>query len=280
MKGSEQKERKWREEEKALGRAASRRIGRENERLHRRGRATPPTSTINQSGSQERLTSGLPVKTYKLKKAVVRCGRMLRSKKLAKEVAPSARETPANEKPKTTLLPKKEGRYVNFSVCHYGRCGFGGSLQASFSPKRDEVRNEDCSWSREAGISSRNKIGGADKGKTERRREEGRRGGRSARRKSAAVMAADAPRAAATAASNVLAIKFEFNENTQAGRRSIIWFSLNQEVKDSISVIGGGRMRREPQERGSQCRWLAPLLLDSLLRTAARPTICDTYAQA
>lgn len=27
----------------------------------------------------------------------------------------------------------------------------------------------------------------------------------------------------------------------------------NQEVKDSISVIGGGRMRREPQERGSQC---------------------------
>lgn len=27
----------------------------------------------------------------------------------------------------------------------------------------------------------------------------------------------------------------------------------NQEVKDSSSVIGGGRMRREPQERGSQC---------------------------
>lgn len=40
MKGSEREERKWREEEKALGRAASRRIGRENERLHRRGRAS------------------------------------------------------------------------------------------------------------------------------------------------------------------------------------------------------------------------------------------------
>lgn len=29
-----------------------------------------------------------------------------------------------------------------------------------FPPKRDEVRNEACSWSREAGIRSRNKIGG------------------------------------------------------------------------------------------------------------------------
>lgn len=38
------------------------------------------------------------------------------SKKLAKEVAPGATEAPANEKQKTTLLPKTGGRYVNISV--------------------------------------------------------------------------------------------------------------------------------------------------------------------
>lgn len=35
-------------------------------------------------------------------------------------------------------------------------------------------------------------------------------------------------------------------------KESPLLIMQNQEVKDGISVIGGGRMRREPQERGSQ----------------------------